>query len=687
MLTEQDHRDRATGLGGSDQAGYLGICPFDKLDGPVFVFRNKTEGFRKAETAEMRRGTMLEPEICAQFALETGYILHNPKRSYVHPEWPDVRIRGNPDRFIVGRKREHLTPDQEQWGSIWQDDGKWLEFDREWWGILEAKSTRAFGQIWAAYRAGRQPVSHTLQTHVYAMCANTKWGISTCVSVTGPDELKTLDDGTVVGPTINEQIHIIWQRSKPLCKALADEAQAWWRAYIEPFPSCPPKQQWVGAPRILWLADKVRQERWMPYRIERPIRHDEQQEEDEMGKFEIRKAQRRALSAKVALVGPAGSGKTYSALLLAQGLAGEDGTIAVIDTEHGRSELYADLCDFSVITLEDYSPVTYAEAIDFAVEQGFSVIIIDSLSHAWDGAGGALELVDAARNRNKNNKFAGWKDVTPLHRRMMDKIVKCPVHLVATMRSKTKYEVQMTDSGKTKPVRIGQAPVQREGSEYEFDLFCQLDQDHVMDVQKTRLVGLNLDNKQIMATPELGRDIQAWLGEGVEDPERVRQQKQASRTEALNALGAYVKALDLPEIVTSRLRAAILASANAKTWPDMSEEDYRDALATITPMDTQRLVEWVAWQLSEADLGPWDWANRRLHAVWGELVKGGAVNEADLGTMHSFVRHESKVAHDADFSDTSTQVLLMVADMLEAMPVDDIHALVTGEWLDKHIPI
>ena len=127
----------------------------------------------------------------------------------------------------------------------------------------------------------------------------------------------------------------------------------------------------------------------------------------------FKKAVKSRSKLRLALIGPSGSGKTYSALAIAAGLGSN---IAVIDTEHGSASKYADLFNFDVLELGSYSPEKYVEALKAAAAAGYDVVVIDSLSHAWMGKDGALEMVDRAAARSKSgNSFGAWREVTPQH--------------------------------------------------------------------------------------------------------------------------------------------------------------------------------------------------------------------------------------------------------------------------------
>lgn len=232
--------------------------------------------------------------------------------------------------------------------------------------------------------------------------------------------------------------------------------------------------------------------------------------------FQFTKATKQQRKARIALIGPSGSGKTYSALAIAQGMGNN---IAVIDTENHSSTLYADTFDFSVLSLDTFSPETYVAAIKAAEKAGFDVLIIDSLSHGWIGKDGALAQVDKAAARSRSgNTFAAWREVTPKHNELVDTMIRCNCHLIVTMRAKTEYVIEQVErGGKTvsTPRKIGLAPVQRDGLEYEFDLVADMDLDNNLIVSKTRFPFLAAEvvNKP---NAELGQRIVGWLMAGEE---------------------------------------------------------------------------------------------------------------------------------------------------------------------------
>ena len=211
----------------------------------------------------------------------------------------------------------------------------------------------------------------------------------------------------------------------------------------------------------------------------------------------FKRATRTSAKLRLGLVGPPGSGKTYTSLRVAHHLGGR---VALIDTEHGSASKYAlpnggtedrEGFTFDVMELEAFNPKTYIEAINLAEKEGYDILIVDSLSHAWVGREGALELVDKAASRSRGNSFAAWRHVTPLHNQLVDAMLGTSCHLIATLRSKMDYVQERNEhTGKTQIRKVGMQPVQREGIEYEFDVVGDLDQQNDLTITKTRCPAL-----------------------------------------------------------------------------------------------------------------------------------------------------------------------------------------------------
>lgn len=226
----------------------------------------------------------------------------------------------------------------------------------------------------------------------------------------------------------------------------------------------------------------------------------------------FQKATKMLARLRLALVGPSGSGKTYSALAIASGMGKR---IAVVDTERGSASKYAGLFGFDVLQLDTFHPQKYVDAITEAEQAGYDVLVIDSLSHAWIGKEGALDLVDAAARRSKTgNTFNAWRDVTPLHNALIDAILRSKCHVIVTLRTKTEYVVEKDEkTGRSVPRKIGLAPVQRDGVEYEMDVVGELDLDNVLTITKTRCPELS---GAVVRRPggDLAKVLAAWLSDG-----------------------------------------------------------------------------------------------------------------------------------------------------------------------------
>lgn len=308
--------------------------------------------------------------------------------------------------------------------------------------------------------------------------------------------------------------------------------------------------------------------------------------------FAFRRAQRAQRKARIGLIGPSGSGKTYTALMLAKGLAGDGGRIAVIDTENNSAALYADECEFDVLNLDTFSPEVYVEAIKAAEAAGYDVLIIDSLSHAWMGKEGALEQVDKAARRYQGNTYAAWRDVTPMHNALVEAMVRCKCHLIVSMRARTEYVVEKDEkTGKSTPRKVGMAPIQRDGLEYEFDIVADMDSDNNFIVSKTRykpLTGAVIKKPQ----PELGREILVWLESGapIEDVPRAQAQPNGQPRAAAPAAPAAANG-----------SAEGSSDGNAMTI-EKALKRYHAAAASKLPIEQDRkdFLRYAAWKVAAA---------------------------------------------------------------------------------------
>lgn len=239
--------------------------------------------------------------------------------------------------------------------------------------------------------------------------------------------------------------------------------------------------------------------------------------------IQFRKAERKQAKLRLALCGPSGSGKTYSALLVAKGLGGK---VAVIDTERGSSELYSHILEFDVCELDPpYTPQKYIAAIKAAESSGYDVIIIDSLSHAWAGDGGVLDMHSSVTARTKNS-FSAWREVTPFHNQLVDTMLHSRGHIIATIRAKMDYVVE---EGGKKVQKVGLAPIQRDGLEYEFTIFGDLAVTHSVTITKDRTG--QWQDRTFVITPQFGEELKRWLESGAPEkkPTPTKQEQQPSQ--------------------------------------------------------------------------------------------------------------------------------------------------------------
>jgi hypothetical protein len=226
----------------------------------------------------------------------------------------------------------------------------------------------------------------------------------------------------------------------------------------------------------------------------------------------IRKAERLQVKLRLALSGVSGSGKTLSAIHMANGIGGR---YVIIDTENKSADLYCDKGDFDVLELEPpFSPDRYIEAIQLCENKGYSTIIIDSLSHAWMGEGGVLDIHDKKTNASSSkNGYMAWKEVTPMQNKLVNSMLSSKCHIIVTMRSKQHHDIVEDEKGKKRPIKMGLAPIQRADLDYEFTVVLDLDKDsHLYTSSKDRTEIFEGNHELI--TKETGVKLMNWLSQG-----------------------------------------------------------------------------------------------------------------------------------------------------------------------------
>jgi hypothetical protein len=236
--------------------------------------------------------------------------------------------------------------------------------------------------------------------------------------------------------------------------------------------------------------------------------------------FELRKAEKKKSKLRIGLAGTSGSGKTYSSLLLAKGLVGDMTKVCIIDTENGSADLYEALGDYNVITLTaPFSPERYIEAIHYAEASSMQCIIIDSITHEWDGNGGCLELVEAVTKASPSkNSYTAWAKITPRHNAFIQTLLQSPAHIITTVRRKQDYAMTTGNDGKVKVEKQGLKEVTREGFEYELALSFALSQNHLAEPSKDR-TGVFMSNPQydgFVISEATGKTLREWADKGAE---------------------------------------------------------------------------------------------------------------------------------------------------------------------------
>jgi len=227
--------------------------------------------------------------------------------------------------------------------------------------------------------------------------------------------------------------------------------------------------------------------------------------------MQLQQTQRHKVKLRLGISGASGFGKTYSALQLAYGMTSNWSKIAVIDTENASASLYSDLGNFNVLNLfPSFSPEQYIEAIEICEKSNMEVVIIDSITHEWQGAGGCLQI-----HEQLGGRFQDWARVKPRHQKFIDKILQSKCHIITTTRRKTDYSLDVGSNGKSKVVKHGTKEITSEGFEYELSVnFELMNENHLCKVSKDR-TNLFQGKPEFIITSAIGKQLKAWCNQGV----------------------------------------------------------------------------------------------------------------------------------------------------------------------------
>jgi len=320
--------------------------------------------------------------------------------------------------------------------------------------------------------------------------------------------------------------------------------------------------------------------------------------------IQIKKAVRERIWLKVATMGPSGAGKTFGSIALAKGLA-PTGKVLVVDTENGSASYYADKWDFDVVDM--HAPFTsqkYMEVLAEAVRLGYEVIVFDSMSHEWAASGGVLDK-KSDFDRAKGEKWGNWQDAKKPHSLFKEAWLQAPIHVVATMRSKMEYVLELNDKGKQVPRKVGLAPIQDGDSEYEFGVAFEIDRDsHLATAAKDR-TGL-FDGRSFTLGEAIGRELLEWRESGAPlTPEPTTAPAPATATHA-TATPAVPAATGSTQPSPARAAQPVPQGA-AKVAPTNAREKARPTQAPAAPAQASPVTAPSARALAIAGEPPPAW--------------------------------------------------------------------------------
>lgn len=266
--------------------------------------------------------------------------------------------------------------------------------------------------------------------------------------------------------------------------------------------------------------------------------------------LEIKKAVRHSVPILTMISGVSGAGKTYSALLVAAGLAGDKGRVGFIDSENGRGSMYADSPGiiaalpngYDVIEISPpFAPQTYIDAIDLFEKAGCTVCVIDSGSHEWEGEGGISSIAE--------NNGGRWNKAKLAHRKFVNRLLWSKMHLVVCLRAREKVKIiskTQSGTGKEEIVSLGILPVCEKNLPYEFMLSLMIEEKtHLASPLKCPEAFEVLFNKPKMIGKADGDRIREWndLGVSLDPYDRLRKRARATADEGMEAYKAFFSVL------------------------------------------------------------------------------------------------------------------------------------------------
>ena len=289
----------------------------------------------------------------------------------------------------------------------------------------------------------------------------------------------------------------------------------------------------------------------------------------------FKKATKQIVKLKLAVTGPSGSGKTYSALRLARGIVGDQGKIAYLDTENRSASLYSDKFDFDVCSVEppfsDHSKFT--QPIQFAVREGYDIVVIDSASHFWEGILDYKTKLD----RRGGSSYTNWADAGEHFKDIIDAILQSNIHVIVCLRSKMDYVLEENRKRKMEPRKVGLAPIMRDGIEYEFTTVFDLDIKHSANASKDR-TGLFAD-KFFLITEDTGKELVEWMSSGAA-PAEPEVADEIAESETVSKIEQAWKALKKNDDgIAGALK--FVGSSEAKTFAELTQAQANKLLVEL----------------------------------------------------------------------------------------------------------
>jgi len=309
------------------------------------------------------------------------------------------------------------------------------------------------------------------------------------------------------------------------------------------------------------------------------------------------KAVRQKAKLRLALTGVSGGGKTLGALYIAYGLTGDWNKIALIDTEHERAKFYENRPDLGtgefwhVSMTPPYSPAKYkqyvAEGAELVGPDG--VVIVDSFSHAWANEGGVLEIKDKISAQAGKNSYTAWGEAGKEQNSLVNTILSVNCHTIVTMRSKMSYALEVNDKGKQVPVKLGLAPIQRDDTEYEFDIVLDIARSHVAAASKDTTF---LDKYGEIITPELGRQLRAWLDDAAEvTPKAEQKEEPIQKDQPKMDMGSKASAEQATYLRKTYTGSNMTQLLTANSITRLEDIPYVKAAAIIAEIEAKRAIK------------------------------------------------------------------------------------------------